>query len=34
MVPYAGAIEAWEVSSDVGSPRNNRPDLLDRVELL
>ena len=22
MVPYAGAIEAWELSADVGSPRS------------
>jgi len=34
MVPYAGAIKAWEVSADVGSPRNNRPGLLDRVGLV
>jgi putative SOS response-associated peptidase YedK len=34
MRPYAGEIESWEVSADVGSPKNNRPDLLDRVELL
>ncbi len=34
MVPYEGAIEAWEVSPDVGSPKNNRPELLDRVGLL
>ena len=23
--PYAGEIEAWEVSADVGNVRNNRP---------
>jgi putative SOS response-associated peptidase YedK len=34
MVPYAGAVEAWEVSSEVGNPKNNRPELLDRVGLL
>jgi putative SOS response-associated peptidase YedK len=34
MGPYAGEIEAWEVSADVGSPKNNRLELLERVELL
>jgi putative SOS response-associated peptidase YedK len=33
MVPYSGAIDAWEVGPDVGNVRNNRPDLMDRVEL-
>lgn len=34
MKPYTGAIEAWEVTSDVGNVRNNRPDLMERVALL
>jgi putative SOS response-associated peptidase YedK len=34
MQPYAGAIEAWEVSPDVGNVRNNRPDLMERAALL
>lgn len=34
MKPYAGEIKAWEVGSDVGNVRNNRPELLDRVRLL
>jgi putative SOS response-associated peptidase YedK len=34
MVPYAGAIDAWEVSADIGNVKNNRPGLLDRVEPL
>lgn len=34
MKPYGGAIEAWEVSNDVGNVKNNRPDLMDRVDLL
>jgi hypothetical protein len=29
--PYAGEIEAWEVSADVGNVRNNRPELVERV---
>jgi hypothetical protein len=29
MKPYGGAIEAW-----VGSPKNNRRDLLERVGLI
>ena len=33
MVPYLGAIDAWEVGPDVGNVRNNRPELMDRVEL-
>jgi putative SOS response-associated peptidase YedK len=31
MKPYAGAIEAWEVSAEVGNVKNNRPELMDRV---
>jgi putative SOS response-associated peptidase YedK len=34
MKPYGGAIDIWEVGSDVGNVRNNRPDLMDRVGLL
>jgi putative SOS response-associated peptidase YedK len=34
LVPYGGAIEAWEVSSDVNDVKNNRPDLPERVGLL
>jgi len=34
MKPYAGAIEAWEVSAEVGNVRNNRPELMERVRLL
>ena len=34
MAPYAGAIAAWEESADIGSAKNNRPDLLDRMELM
>ena len=33
MKPYAGAIEAWEVSSAVGNVRNDRPDLIERAGL-
>jgi putative SOS response-associated peptidase YedK len=33
MQPYAGGIDAWEVSSDVGNVRNNRPDLPEPVAL-
>jgi putative SOS response-associated peptidase YedK len=31
MKPYAGAIDAWQVPSDVGNVRNNRPDLMERM---
>jgi putative SOS response-associated peptidase YedK len=31
MKPYAGEIEAWEVSKDVGNVRHNRPDLMASV---
>jgi putative SOS response-associated peptidase YedK len=34
MAPHDGAIEAWEVSADVGNVRNNRPELIERVGLL
>ena len=34
MKPYAGKVETYEVSSDVGNVRNNRADLMDRVALL
>ena len=34
MKPYASAIEAWEVSAEVGNVKNNRPGLMDRVALL
>ena len=34
MKPYAGEIEAWEVSAEVGNVKNNRPDLIERVGLL
>jgi len=33
MSPYGGEIDAWEVGPDVGNVRNNRPELMDRVEL-
>jgi len=33
MAPYGGVIEAWEVSTDVNNPKNNRPKLLERVGL-
>lgn len=33
MTPYGGEVEAWEVSTAVGNPRNNRPGLLQRVGL-
>jgi putative SOS response-associated peptidase YedK len=33
MKPYGGAIEAWEVGTDAGNLRNNRPELMDRVAL-
>ena len=31
MKPYADAIEIWQVPSEVGNVRNNRPDLMERV---
>ena len=31
MKPYAGAIEMWPVSSEVGQVRNNRPELVDAL---
>jgi hypothetical protein len=33
---YHGAcqIEAWEVGAEVGNVKNNRPELMERVELL
>ena len=34
LTPYPGAIEAWEVGTDVGNVRNNRPELMERVGLL
>lgn len=34
MTPYAGDMEAWEVGSAVGNPRNNHPDLMERISLL
>lgn len=34
MKPYAGPIDVWEVSSDVGAVRNNRPELMQRVALV
>jgi putative SOS response-associated peptidase YedK len=34
MMPYAGEIEAWEVGAEVGNVRNNRPELMERVDLL
>jgi putative SOS response-associated peptidase YedK len=34
MQPYAGAIEAWEVSADVGNVRNNHSGLMERAALL
>lgn len=34
MKPYAGALDIWEVGTDVGNVKNNRPDLMDRVGLL
>jgi putative SOS response-associated peptidase YedK len=34
MKPYAGAIDVWQVPSDVGNVRNNRPDLMERVAAL
>ena len=32
--PYAGEIEAWEVGSEVGNVKNNRPELMERAGLL
>ena len=29
MKPYAGKIDIWEVSAEVGNVRNNRPELMD-----
>jgi putative SOS response-associated peptidase YedK len=34
MKPYPGAIDMWEVSSDVGNVRNNRADLMERIALV
>jgi putative SOS response-associated peptidase YedK len=34
MKPYAGEIEAWEVGSEVGNVKNNRPELMERAGLL
>ena len=34
MKPYGGAIDIWEVRSEVGNVRNNKPELLDRVALI
>jgi putative SOS response-associated peptidase YedK len=34
MKPYAGEMEAWRVSNDVGNVRNNRPELMERTALL
>ncbi len=34
MRPYAGAIEAWEVSAEVGNVKNNRPELMEQIGLL
>jgi putative SOS response-associated peptidase YedK len=34
MKPYAGEIEAWEVETEVGNVRNNRPELIECVGLL
>ena len=31
MKPYAGAIDVWQVPSDVGNVRINRPELMDRI---
>jgi putative SOS response-associated peptidase YedK len=33
MKPYGGAIEAWEVGSEVGNVKNNRRELMERAEL-
>jgi hypothetical protein len=34
MIPHGGAIEAWEVGTEVGNVKNNRPELMERVGLL
>lgn len=34
MEPYSGAVEAWEVGSEVGNVRNNRPELMERINLI
>jgi hypothetical protein len=34
MKPYAGAIETWEVGSEVGNVKNNRSELMERAGLL
>jgi putative SOS response-associated peptidase YedK len=34
MTPYGGAIDTWEVGSEVGNVRNNWPELMERVSLL
>lgn len=34
MQPYAGEVEAWRVSNEVGNVRNNRPELMERAALL
>jgi putative SOS response-associated peptidase YedK len=31
MKPYSGAIDVWQVLSDVGNVRINRPDLMERI---
>jgi len=31
---YPGEIEVWEVGSNVGNVKNNRPELIERVGLL
>ena len=33
MKPYAGDIEAWEVGAEVGNVKNNRPELMGRVDV-
>jgi putative SOS response-associated peptidase YedK len=33
MMPYDGAIEAWEVGAEVGNVKNNRPELMERKGL-
>jgi len=30
MKPYAGEIEAWQVPTEVGNVKNNRPELMER----
>ena len=34
MKPYPEEIEAWEVGADVGNVKNNRPELMERANLL